>query len=72
MHNVTVLEAITRIESIQHGIGALGEILQVIELDSISDEAVGNIGSMFVVLSQITLEALGKVDGGVSHDQARD
>lgn len=68
MHNVTVIEAATRIESIQRGIGALGEVLQVIELDSISGEAVGHIGSMLVVLSQITLEALGKVDGEVSYD----
>ncbi len=67
MHNVTVFEAITRIESIQRGIGALGEMLQVIELDSISDEAMGRIGSMLVVLSEVTVEALNKMDSEVSH-----
>lgn len=67
MYNVTVIEAATRIESIQRGIGALGEILQVVDLDSISDEAMGRIGSMLVVLSEVTVEALNKMDSEVSH-----
>lgn len=52
------LDAETRIESIHCGIGALGEIMQVVDLDSVSGKTVKNLGSMLTVLSDVASDEL--------------
>lgn len=62
LNDVELLEAESRIESIHCGINGLGEFMQIVDMDSLSENAMKNIGSMLVVLSDVAAENLTKIN----------
>lgn len=56
--NTKRLLAESKVESIHCGIGALGAIMQVVDLDSVPENTVKNLGFMLTVLSDVASDEL--------------